>query len=97
MSSQMTGRAKLILQDGTVFEGESFGAAKSVSGECVFQTGMLISVSRIFFLIGFSITGMVGYPESLTDPSYYGQILVLSYPLIGYQNTEIPLHRQFRN
>ena len=28
-------------------------------------------------------TGMVGYPESLTDPSYYGQILVMTYPLIG--------------
>ena len=28
-------------------------------------------------------TGMVGYPESLTDPSYRGQILVLTYPLIG--------------
>ncbi|HMA61327.1 MAG TPA: carbamoyl-phosphate synthase domain-containing protein, partial [bacterium] len=28
-------------------------------------------------------TGMVGYPEALTDPSYYGQILVLTYPLIG--------------
>ena len=28
-------------------------------------------------------TGMVGYPEALTDPSYAGQILVLTYPLIG--------------
>lgn len=28
-------------------------------------------------------TGMVGYPESLTDPSYYSQILVLTYPLVG--------------
>ncbi|MBU0597529.1 carbamoyl-phosphate synthase (glutamine-hydrolyzing) small subunit, partial [Patescibacteria group bacterium] len=28
-------------------------------------------------------TGMVGYPESLTDPSYQGQILILTYPLIG--------------
>jgi len=56
---------RLVLEDGTVFHGYSFGAAKSSSGECVFQTGM------------------VGYPESLTDPSYYGQILVLSYPLIG--------------
>ncbi len=28
-------------------------------------------------------TGMAGYPESLTDPSYYGQILVLTYPLVG--------------
>lgn len=63
---------KLILSDGTVFLGESFGSEKSASlgdeptsGEVVFNTGM------------------VGYPESLTDPSYYGQILVLTYPLQG--------------
>lgn len=55
----------LILQDGTVFEGESFGASRDSDGEVVFTTGM------------------VGYPESLTDPSYYGQILVFTYPLIG--------------
>ncbi|KAI0791409.1 carbamoyl-phosphate synth [Abortiporus biennis] len=54
------------LSDGTAFKGISFGAeGKSVSGECVFQTGM------------------VGYTESLTDPSYEGQILILTYPLIG--------------
>ncbi|MBI2549771.1 glutamine-hydrolyzing carbamoyl-phosphate synthase small subunit [Candidatus Woesearchaeota archaeon] len=57
--------AKLVLQDGTVFQGKSFGADVSVPGEVVFNTGM------------------VGYPESLTDPSYKGQILVLTYPLIG--------------
>lgn len=49
----------------TTLEGRSFGANKSVSGEVVFNTGM------------------VGYPEALTDPSYRGQILVLTYPLIG--------------
>jgi len=59
----MTG--KLILEDGSVFEGQSFGANKSTAGEVVFSTGM------------------VGYPESLTDPSYLGQILILTYPLIG--------------
>jgi len=58
-------KAKLILEDGSVFEGISFGAEKSVAGEVVFNTGM------------------VGYPESLTDPSYRGQILTLTYPLIG--------------
>jgi len=58
-------KAKLELEDGSVFHGFSFGAAKSVAGEVVFNTSM------------------VGYPESLTDPSYYGQILVLTYPLIG--------------
>lgn len=55
----------LILEDGAVYQGYSFGAEKSISGEVVFNTGM------------------VGYNESLTDPSYKGQILVLTYPLIG--------------
>jgi len=58
-------KPRLILEDGSVFEGESFGFDKSIAGEVVFNTGM------------------VGYPESLTDPSYRGQILVLTYPLIG--------------
>ncbi|KIV87247.1 protein pyrABCN [Exophiala sideris] len=55
----------LELRDGQVFEGLSFGAPKSMSGELVFQTGM------------------VGYPESVTDPSYRGQILVITFPLVG--------------
>jgi len=55
----------LILEDGTIFKGESFGADKSVFGEIVFNTGM------------------TGYQESLTDPSYRGQILTMSYPMIG--------------
>lgn len=56
----------LELADGTAYRGISFGAeGKSVSGECVFQTGM------------------VGYVESITDPSYEGQILVLTFPLAG--------------
>jgi len=58
-------KAKLVLEDGTVCEGYSFGSGSSRSGEVVFNTGM------------------VGYPEALTDPSYRGQILVLTYPLIG--------------
>ncbi len=58
-------QGRLILSDGTVFLGESFGAESPGSGEVVFNTGM------------------VGYPESLTDPSYFGQILVLTYPLAG--------------
>lgn len=57
--------AYLILEDDTVINGLSFGAAKNVQGEVVFQTGM------------------VGYVESMTDPSYHAQILVLTYPLIG--------------
>lgn len=55
----------LILENGDKFKGFSFAAERSVSGEVVFNTGM------------------VGYPESLTDPSYKGQILALTYPLIG--------------
>jgi len=55
----------LILEDGTVFKGCSFGARKPVFGEIVFNTGM------------------TGYQESLTDPSYRGQILTMSYPMIG--------------
>lgn len=58
-------KAKLILEDGSEYCGESFGYESSASGEVVFNTGM------------------VGYPETLTDPSYKGQILVLTYPLIG--------------
>ena len=58
-------KVKLILEDGTTFEGKSFGYEKSVAGEVVFYTAM------------------TGYPESLTDPSYTGQILVSTFPLIG--------------
>lgn len=56
---------KLILDDGTVFEGRSFGAESAAAGEVVFSTAM------------------VGYPESLTDPSYLGQILTITFPLVG--------------
>jgi carbamoyl-phosphate synthase/aspartate carbamoyltransferase len=55
----------LELEDGSTYQGYSFGADKSVAGELVFQTGM------------------VGYPESVTDPSYRGQILVITFPLVG--------------
>lgn len=58
-------RAKLILEDGSVFSGFSFGAQNNTSGEVVFNTGM------------------VGYPESMTDPSYKDQILTFTYPLVG--------------
>ncbi len=61
----MTKQIKLVLEDGAVFTGKSFGYEGSVAGEVVFNTAM------------------VGYPESLTDPSYRGQILVMTYPLIG--------------
>lgn len=67
------GKAVLVLEDGSVFVGQGFGAPRKVSGEVVFSTSM------------------VGYPESLTDPSYYGQILTLTYPLIG--NYGVPPYR----
>ena len=58
-------KAYLVLSDGTVFEGEAFGAPASAIGELVFSTGV------------------VGYIETLTDPSYYGQIVMQTFPLIG--------------
>jgi carbamoyl-phosphate synthase small subunit len=63
--AQKTGKAVLVLEDGSTFVGYGFGAPKKVSGEIVFSTSM------------------VGYPESLTDPSYKGQILTFTYPLVG--------------
>ena len=61
----MMKEARLILEDGTVFCGRSFGYDAEATGEVVFNTAM------------------TGYPESLTDPSYAGQILTFTYPLIG--------------
>ena len=58
-------RAYLILQDGSVYEGEGFGAAAQGLGELVFNTGV------------------VGYIETLTDPSYYGQIVMQTFPAVG--------------
>jgi carbamoyl-phosphate synthase small subunit len=61
----MTHTAKLALEDGTVYSGESFGARGEVDGEVVFNTSM------------------TGYQEILTDPSYRGQIITMTYPQIG--------------
>lgn len=60
-----TPKARLLLSDGTVFHGHSFGYEGNTAGEVVFNTAM------------------TGYPESLTDPSYEGQILVTTFPLQG--------------
>ncbi len=68
---------KLILKDGSEYQGESFGAEVSSSGEVVFNTGM------------------AGYPESFTDPSYFGQILVLTYPIVG--NYGVPPKEYFES
>ena len=61
----MTKKAILVLEDGSAYEGYSFGAETSTYGEVVFNTSM------------------TGYQEMLTDPSYAGQILMPTYPLIG--------------
>jgi carbamoyl-phosphate synthase small subunit len=61
----MSEKAILVLEDGSAYEGRSFGAETTAYGEVVFSTSM------------------TGYQEMLTDPSYAGQILVPTYPLIG--------------
>lgn len=58
-------KAILLLEDGTLYEGESIGAPGITIGEAVFATAM------------------TGYQEMLTDPSFAGQILTLTYPLVG--------------
>ena len=63
--------AVLVLEDGRVFEGRSFGASGETTGEVVFATGM------------------TGYQEVLTDPSYAGQIVTMTVPHIG--NTGVNL------
>jgi len=61
----MAKKAILVLEDGGVYAGDSFGAEENAYGEVVFDTSM------------------TGYQEMLTDPSFAGQILVPTYPLIG--------------
>ncbi|RUT47907.1 carbamoyl-phosphate synthase small subunit [Paenibacillus anaericanus] len=58
-------KARLLLEDGTLFTGKSFGAEGDMTGEVVFNTGI------------------TGYQEVLSDPSYCGQIVTMTYPLIG--------------
>ena len=61
----MNKKARLVLEDGTVFTGKSFGATTESFGEVVFNTGI------------------TGYQEVLSDPSYCGQIVTMTYPMIG--------------
>ncbi len=61
----MTTPAHLVLEDGSRYRGEAFGARTSSYGEVVFSTSM------------------TGYQEMLTDPSFAGQIVMPTYPLIG--------------
>jgi carbamoyl-phosphate synthase small subunit len=64
-STRVRPRALLALEDGSLFEGRSFGRAGEVTGEVVFNTALC------------------GYQEVLTDPSYAGQIVTMTYPHIG--------------
>lgn len=61
----MNTKACLVLANGQIFDGTSFGASGVIIGEAVFTTGM------------------TGYLETLTDPSYFGQIVTQTFPLIG--------------
>ena len=74
--------ARLILEDGSQFVGWSFGYEGALRPEGGQPSGREqhsdICVGEVVFN-----TAMTGYPESLTDPSYAGQILVTTYPLIG--------------
>jgi carbamoyl-phosphate synthase small subunit len=58
-------KRQLVLEDGTIFIGESFGSERTTKGEIVFNTGM------------------TGYQEAISDPSYCGQIVTMTYPLVG--------------
>jgi carbamoyl-phosphate synthase small subunit len=65
----MAKMAILVLEDGSVYEGFTFGAETDACGEAVFNTSL------------------AGYQEMLTDPSYAGQIVMPTYPLIGNYGT----------
>jgi carbamoyl-phosphate synthase small subunit len=71
-------KALLALEDGRIFEGESFGATGTSVGEVCFNTSM------------------TGYQEVLTDPSYRGQIVAMTYPLIGNYGTN-PIDAESRS
>ena len=73
-----TGKAMLALEDGTVFEGESFGAPGTITGEVCFNTGL------------------TGYQEVLTDPSYHGQIVTMTAVQIGNTGVNAEDDQSFR-
>jgi carbamoyl-phosphate synthase small subunit len=65
MTIARRGKAAVVLEDGRIFRGDSFGAQTDAEGEIVFTTTM------------------TGYQEVATDPSFFGQIVTMTYPLIG--------------
>lgn len=70
--------ARLVLEDGSVFEGRALGAPGFADGEVVFNTSM------------------TGYQEMLTDPSYAGQLLTLTYPIIGNYGVDAKVEESAR-
>ena len=72
-------KGKLVLEDGTIFEGIVFGAVQETAGEIVFNTSM------------------TGYQEILTDPSYKGEIVTMTYPLIGNYGINIDDFESYRS
>lgn len=71
-------KAVLALEDGLIFEGESFGAQGETNGEVVFNTSL------------------VGYQEILTDPSYKGQLVTMTYPHIGNYGINVSDEESFK-
>ena len=85
--------AALHLKSGQSFHGRSFGAPKSIYGETVFSTS--ITSCELFSLASLDVVSLTAAPladtESMTDPSYRGQILVFTTPMIG--NYGVPLNK----
>ena len=79
MQKDFNKNAKLVLENGIIFDGFSFGAIGNVIGEIVFNTGM------------------TGYQEVMTDPSYFGQILTFTYPEIGNTGINFDDSESFNN
>ncbi|MEO5744552.1 MAG: carbamoyl phosphate synthase small subunit, partial [Terracoccus sp.] len=71
LPSQHRDEAVLVLEDGRLFRGSSYGAVGETVGEAVFSTGM------------------TGYQETLTDPSYHRQVIVMTAPHVGNTGVNI--------
>ena len=65
-------RARIVLEDGSIWRATSFGADGECGGELVFNTAL------------------TGYQEILSDPSYHGQVVLMTYPLIGNYGVNAP-------
>ena len=74
----MTNNCFLVLEDGSLFQGKGFGHEAPTPEELVENRAPKPPAGEVVFN-----TGMAGYHEILTDPSYSGQIIVMTYPHIG--------------